>query len=721
MGSDSFSRCFVKVARRPNLPTEHSVVRHVGESSRGPLKAKELAKALKVPTKDFREFRSFLFELVERGRLYRVKGQRFAVPEKINLVVGRLSVTSKGDGFVKPDAGGQEVFVPGLSLESAMDGDQVVTRVEGRPRGRSPVGRVIKVLERAHETLVGTYRSTRPFGVVHPQHRKIDREVLVVQGEENGAADGDVVVVRITTFGSGKMNPTGTIETVLGTLGDPGVDILAVIHGHRLPSAFPHEVERHAEDVVARRRAEPGKGRVDRTDVHAFTIDPADAKDHDDALSVRRLEEGGIEVGIHIADVSHYVEPGDPVDLEALKRATSVYLVDRVIPMLPHVLSTDACSLLPGVDRFAMSVFATLNDAGEVTETRLERTRVQSRHKLSYEEAGAVLDGTLSIDGPTDQALADLSRLAQMLRSRREDRGALDFDLPEARVVLGDEGQPVEIQRRERLESHRVVEDFMLLANEIVARRAAAAGLPVLYRVHEAPPKDKMLELQAFLTRLGLKTSKGVVGPKQLQTILAKVEGTPEGRLVSTVVLRSMSRARYSSANLGHFGLAATHYTHFTSPIRRYPDLWLHRVLAHTLLEGRTAPDSWGGEALDAKADRCSTQERVAEAAERESVDLKKAEYMERHLGDEFTGTIAGVTSFGLFVLLDEVFVEGLVHVNSMMDDYYTFHQDSYRLVGERSRKSFRLGDRLAVRVSRVDKVERLIDFVLLDSPPVRR
>ena len=709
------------MARRPKLPNEKAVLQHLSQSRRGPQKAKELAKALSVQTKDFRDFRDFLFGMVDRGRLYRVKGQRFAVPEKINLVVGRLSVTSKGDGFVKPDAGGQEVFVPGLSLESAMDGDQVVTRVERRPRGRSPVGRVIKVLERAHETLVGTYRSTRSFGVVHPQNRKIHREVLVVQGQENGAGEGDVVVVRITTFGSGKMNPTGTIETVLGKTGDPGVDVLAVIHGHSLPMEFPHEVERYADDAVARRRADAGERRVDRTDVHAFTIDPADAKDHDDALSIRRIGKGSVEVGIHIADVSHFVQAGDPVDLEALKRATSVYLVDRVIPMLPHALSTDACSLLPDVDRFAMSVFATLDSSGVVQDARIERTRIRSRHKVSYEEAQSVLDGDLSIDPVTDEALADLARLARVLRARREERGALDFDLPEARVVLGEAGEPVEIQRVERLESHRLVEDFMLLANEIIARRAEDAGLPVLYRVHESPTPDKMLELKSFLKRLGLRTSKGAVGPKELQTLLDKVQGTPEGRLVSTVVLRAMSRARYDPANLGHFGLAATHYTHFTSPIRRYPDLWLHRVLNRALIEERPVPEDWGGEALKGKAERCSMRERVAEAAERESVDLKKAEYMERHLGDEFTGTIAGVTSFGLFVLLDEVFVEGLVHVNSMMDDYYAFQEHSYRLVGERSQRTFRLGDRLAVRVSRVDKLERFIDFVLVDSKPIRR
>ena len=709
------------MVRRPKLPSEEAVLQHLSEFRKGPLKAKELAKALSVPTGDHRAFRDLLLEMVDRGRLYRVKGQRFAVPERINLVVGRVALTSKGDGFVKPDSGGQEVFVPGLSLESAMDGDQVVIRVEGRPRGRSPVGRVIKVLERAHETLVGTYRPTRSFGIVRPQNRKIQREVLVVQGDEGAATDGDVVVVRITTFGSGKMNPTGTIETVLGNTGDPGVDILAVIHGHGLPIEFPYDVEQYADDAVARRRADRGEGRIDRTDLHAFTIDPADAKDHDDALSIRRLDEGSTEVGIHIADVSHFVQAGDPVDLEALKRATSVYLVDRVIPMLPHALSTDACSLLPDVDRFALSLFTTVDDSGVVRDARLERTCVRSRHKLSYEEAQSVLDGTLSIDPTTDEALAELARLARALRDRREERGSLDFDLPETRVVLGESGRPLEIQRVERLASHRLVEDFMLLANEIVARKAEDARLPVLYRVHEPPPRDKMLELKSFLTRLGLKTSRGELGPKELQTVLRKVQGRPEEGLVSRVVLRAMSRARYGPRNLGHFGLASNHYTHFTSPIRRYPDLWLHRVLALASIQDEPIPEGWGGEELERKAERCSVRERVAEAAERESVDLKKVEYMERHLGDEFTGTISGVTSFGLFVLLDEVFVEGLVHVNSMMDDYYAFQESSYRLVGERSRRSFRLGDRLAVRVSRIDKEERFIDFVMVDSRLDRR
>ena len=685
------------------------------------MKAKEIAKGLRVAPRDFRDFRTLLRSMLERGRIYRVKGQRFAMPEKVNLVAGRVAVTQKGDGFVTPDQGGQDIFVPGLSLESAMDGDQVVVRVEGRPRGRSPVGSVIKVLDRAHETVVGTFHQSRSFGAVHPRNRRISREILVARGEESTAEEGDIVVARITTFGSGKMGPMGRVETVLGKSGEPGVDILSVIHDHGLPLAFPDSVVSAARDAVVQRRKEGGDNRTDRRELHVFTIDPADAKDHDDALSIQSLGDESWEVGIHIADVSHFVCAGDEVDLEAFKRGTSVYLVDRVIPMLPHELSTDACSLLPETDRFAVSVFATVDSAGRIQDSRFERTEIRSRHKLSYEEAQAVLDNKTAIDPETDEALRSLATVAEILREKRKDRGSLDFDLPEAHVLLCDGGRPVSILRIARLESHRLVEAFMLLANEIVAHEAEQKRLPILYRVHEPPPTDKMLELRTLLGRLSYRVSKGKISQKDLQAVLKQVEGRPEEKLVSTVILRSMSRARYDTRNLGHYGLASDWYTHFTSPIRRYPDLWLHRVIAHALVEGRAVPEDWKGQGLKEKAQRCSVRERVAEAAERESVDLKKVEYMERHLGDEFSGTVSGVTSFGIFVLLDDVFVDGLVHVNSMTDDYYIFHPDRYMLVGERSHRTFRLGDRLEIQVARVDKEELFIDFTIVGSEKASR
>ena len=689
---------------------------YLRSSRRGPQKAKDIAKGLSVAPRDLRVFRQSLQELVARGRISLIKGRRYTVPEKDNLVVGRVGLTRKGDAFVTPDKDGQDVFVPARAIESAMDGDKVVLRVEGRPRGRSPVGRVIKVLERAHETVVGVFHATRAFGVVRPQDRRLGREVIISQGMEGTALDGDVVVVRVVTFGSGKMNAVGRVETVLGRADDPGVDILAVIHGHALPVAFPGEVLEAARERVSQARRVSGAHRIDHRDLHVFTIDPADAKDHDDALSIRSLEGDCWEVGIHIADVSHFVAAGDAVDLEALKRGTSVYLVDRVLPMLPDLLSSDACSLLPGVDRFAVSIFAVVDSAGDVRDTRFERCEIRSRHKLSYERAQAVLDGSSSVDRPTDLALKDLSTVSRVLRRCREQRGALDFELPEARVVLDEGGQPVDIQRVERLESHRLVEDLMLLANEIAASETARRAIPVLFRVHEPPPPDRIQYLRRFLARLGHQMPKGDIGPEALQRVLEWSRGRAVEPLVSTLVLRSMSRARYDVRNLGHFGLASRAYAHFTSPIRRYPDLLLHRELTRALIDGESIPRSSGGEDLESTAERCNSCERIAEAAERHSVDLKKAEYMQRHLGDDFMGTVSGITSFGLFVLLDDIFVDGLVHVSGMTDDYYAFDEDRYQLVGERSRRVFRLGDRLTVCVSRVDKQERLIDFTLVGS-----
>ena len=412
------------MVRRSALPSEEAVLSHLAESRKGPLRLKELAESLSLSSGLRRAFRDLLRDMVDRGRIRRVKGQRFGFPDKSDWVVGRVALTRRGDGFVKSDAGGgQEVFVANSALHSAMDGDRVTVLVERRPRGRTPAGRVVKVLDRAHETLVGTYRRGRRSGVVHPRDRRIHWKLHVPAGSEGSAADGDVVVARITMFGSRRVNPSGVVETILGRADDTGVDVLAVIHSHGLRVDFPHEVEVHADDAVARRRATAGEGRIDRTDVHAFTIDPADARDHDDALSIRPLADGSWEVGVHIADVSHFVEYGDPVDLEALKRGTSVYLVDRVIPMLPPALSTDACSLLPNVDRFALSLFVTLEDSGSVREARLERTRIRSRYKLSYREAQAVLDGAGSIDARTDEALAQLGRLSRVLRARRAGRG----------------------------------------------------------------------------------------------------------------------------------------------------------------------------------------------------------------------------------------------------------------------------------------------------------
>lgn len=694
-----------------------AVIKHLQSEARRPLKAKELAQAIDVSEADYAEFKDLLSRLVDDGVLYRVKSQRYALPEKINLATGPLQVIRSGAGFVETEEG-PDIFIPPNSLGTAMDGDRVVARVERKRRGDRPEGRVIKVLERARSTVVGVYHPTRSFGFVVPEDQKLKKDVFVPPGQEGGAKDGDVVVVRITSWGEEQRGPAGEVERVLGKLGDPGVDVLAVAHGHELPLEFPDQVE--AEAVRLKERGvtmDGGPQRVDLRGQLIFTIDPADAKDHDDALSIQRGDDGLWHVGVHIADVSHYVQEGGEIDQEAFKRATSVYLVDRVIPMLPETLSNDICSLRPHEDRFAISLLLRLDDDGNVRSHEMVRSVIRSAHKLAYEDAQAVIDGERTISEETDRAIRDLAGLARKLRAKREARGSIDFDLPEARVVLNTAGEPTDIQKVLRLEAHRLIEDFMILANEVVDRAARERKIPFLRRVHEHPDGDRLERLQAFLAGLGVRIP-DKPSPKDLQAAIAQFEGRPEESLVSTVVLRSMKRARYSEKPLGHFGLATEYYTHFTSPIRRYSDLVVHRLATRAMVDGEKLPEALGKEYLPAAARRTSERERVAVDAERDSIDLKKTEFMEQHVGDVFEGTVSGVTSFGLFILLDRYFVEGLVHVSSLDNDYYVFLEDRFALAGENTGKQFRLGDRLRVQVASVNLEDRKIDFALTDSEP---
>ena len=691
------------------------IINHLRSEARHPVTAKELANDLGVAEADLGGFKDLLGRLVDDGLLYRVKGQRYALPRKINLVVGQLQTIRSGAGFVNPEEG-TDVFIPSNGLGSAMDGDRVVARVERKRRGDRPEGRIIKVLERSRETIVGVYHPSRSFGFVVPEDQKLNRDVFVPPGQESGAKDGDVVVVRVTSWGDAKRGPAGEVERVLGRLGDPGVDVLAVAYGHELPLDFPDEVNREAERLAERGiRSEDLEGRHDLRGQLVFTVDPAEAKDHDDALSIRRTEDDLWEVGIHIADVSHYVVDGGVIDQEAFLRGTSVYMVDRVVPMLPEALSADLCSLRPHEDRLAVTLLVRMDDDAEVRGQQVVRSVIRSAHKLSYDDAQAILDGGAGASEEVAEALRDLLALSRKLRARREARGSIDFDLPEARVVLNTAGEPTDIQRVLRLETHKLIEDFMILANELVDREAGKRRLPFLHRVHEAPDADRIETLRTFLGSLGVRIPDKPT-PKDLQSALTKFDDRPEESLVSTVELRSMKRARYSEKPLGHFGLATDHYTHFTSPIHRYSDLVVHRILTTAFVDGERISEEMRTEVLPGVARRTSERERVAVDAERDSIDLKKVEFMKQHVGDEFDGTVSGVTSFGLFILLDRYFVEGLVHVSSLGDDYYVFLEEQFALVGEHRKRRFRLGDRLRVRVAGVDLENRKIDFSLQDE-----
>lgn len=691
------------------------LIRYLRDDAGRPLKAKELAKELGVPQDDYREFKELLHTLEEQGSIYRVKKQRYAVPQKINLVVGRLQGIKSGAAFLVPDEDQTDVFVPASALESAVDGDRAVVRIERHKRGEKPQGRVIKVLERSRQRIVGEYRRAKNFGFVEPDDQKLKRDVFIPPDGEGDAREGDIVVVEVDAWGDERLNPSGRVVEVLGRRDDAGVDVLSIVHGHELPLSFPSDVQQAAEAIHGRGiTAQDLADRLDLRDQLVFTIDPSDARDHDDALSIRSLEDGVWEVGVHIADVSHYVEPGDLIDAEAFRRGTSVYLVDRVIPMLPDELSGDLCSLRPNVDRLALSLLLRVRADGEVISSRAARTVIRSGHGLSYEDAQAYIDGERSDPADVRDALAALVTLSRAIRKRRAERGSIDFDLPEARVVLNQEGEPTDIQRVLRLESHRLVEDYMILANETIAQRASRMKMPFIYRIHDAPAEDRLETLADFAGSMGVRF-KPSKDPRAFQRLLAQVDGRPEEDLLSTVMLRSMKQARYSVEDVGHFGLASRHYTHFTSPIRRYADLVVHRLVKRAYIdEERVSQDELPR--LEDAARVASQQERVAVDAERDSIDLKKAEYMERHLNDEFDGTISGVTSFGFFVLLDQVFVEGLVHVNALGDDYYVFVDEQYALIGENSKRRFRLGDRVRVRVAAVNRAERKIDLMLVEG-----
>jgi ribonuclease R len=699
------------------------IIDFLREDAGRPLKPVELATELEIPEGQIDDFTKLLEELEEQGLLYRNKQQRYAVPTKINLVVGTLQTIRSGAGFVVPDEGDDDLYIGREGLKSAVNGDRVIARVEKHKKGGKKEGTVVRVIKRARETVVGVYHPTKNFGFVVPEDMKFPNDVFVPPGDEGGANEGDVVVVRIESWGDGHRGPVGNVEKVLGKMGEPGVDVLAVLYGHELPVEFPPEVVDAAEAMRQRGITETDlEGREDLREELIFTIDPVDAKDHDDALSIKQIGDNLWEVGIHIADVSYYVTEGSIIDAEAVRRGTSIYMVDRTIPMLPHPLSSDLCSLMANVDRLAMSVMVRMDAEGNIVAHKLARTVIRSRHKLAYEDAQGVIDGKKSIDADTDQAIHSLVALSRVLREKRSARGSLDFDLPEARVVLNQEGEPTDIKRIDRLESHRLIEDFMLLANEVIARKGAHNKLPFLYRVHESPDQERLGKLQMVAGTFGYQvTTSKKVTPKDLQRLLERIKGKPEERLLSTVVLRSMRQAKYSHENLGHFGLAAKFYTHFTSPIRRYPDLIVHRVCAHAFLNEENVRQAMNTSNLPEIARVSSTRERVAVDAERDSIEMKKVEFMQRHVGDEFTATVSSVTAFGFFVLLDAYYVEGLVHISSLEDDYYQFIEEQYALVGERTRRRFRLGDPVKVRVARVDVEERKIDFVLIEDSKDKR
>jgi ribonuclease R len=698
------------------------VLEHVSGLGK-PVGVRELAERLALDAGGRRVLKAVLRRLIADGVLVRIHGARVGLPSRMNLVVGRLSCSPSGFGFVVPDERREkqaDVFVAAANIREALHGDRVVARVERRGE-RGLEGRIIRVLERANLRIVGRYEADGRFGGhLVPFDRRLLHEVFIPAGEEDGAEAGQMVTVEITRPATATRNPMGRVTRVLGRLGDPGVDLEVVIAKFELPTAFPEEVEAEAARVARPVGREEIDGRRDFRAWTTFTIDPETARDHDDAVGIEPRPGGGWRLAVHIADVAHYVREGGVLDQEAYLRGTSVYFPGAVLPMLPHALSSSICSLVEGEDRLTQSVVIDLDAEGRVLASEFHDGVIRSAAKLSYGQAQAIVEGDAGLRqrfATVVPSLLAMDELAKLMRRRRFERGSLDLDLPEPKLVLDAQGEMTGIERHARLDSMRLVEEFMLAANEAVAERLHQAEVGALYRIHEQPDPERVREFAELVSSFGYRIpgDLGAVRPEDFQAILRQIEGKPEEKLVSYLLLRTMKLARYHEENLGHFGLATGMYAHFTSPIRRYPDLVVHRAL-RALRRGLDAErEAWLRERLPEMGVHLSERERRAAEAERELVEWKKVRFMAGRLGEAFSGYITGAQAFGLFVELDEIYVQGLVHVSSMTDDYYRFEERAHLLKGENTGRTYRLGDRVEVQVVRVDLEHRRVDFALVD------
>ncbi|MCT2197589.1 ribonuclease R, partial [Paenibacillus sp. p3-SID1389] len=683
---------------------------------------------------DFKEFLKMLNRLEQNGQIILTRTHRYGVPERMDLVRGRLQAHPKGFAFLIPeDRDHPDVYIHANDLKSAMNGDTVLVRVSSKSAGGGKLeGEVVRIVHRAITQVVGVFQNNESFGFVIPDDKRINKDLFIPREGFGAAVDGEKVVAEIVEYPEGRSAAVGRVIEILGHKDDPGVDILSIIRKHQLPEAFPDDVMAEAQEVpdVIDEAEIVRQGRRDLRDKVIVTIDGEDAKDLDDAVNVERLPNGNIKLGVHIADVGYYVRENSKLDQEAYNRGCSVYLVDRVIPMLPHRLSNGICSLNPKVDRFTLSCEMEFNEQMKVVKHDIFTSVIRTKERMTYTNVRKILEEE---DLEVTARYADLvetfqlmKELALKLRANRMRRGAVDFDFVESKVIVDENGKPVDIVKRERSIAEQIIEEFMLAANETVAEHFYWLKVPFIYRIHEDPDQEKLMNFLAFVANFGytVKGSKGnKVHPRALQTLLEDIQGTKEQTVISTMMLRSMKQAKYDAESTGHFGLAAEFYTHFTSPIRRYPDLVIHRVIREVIESGGTLSEArmeYLASRMQDIAQQSSERERIAVEAERDTEQLKKAEFMLDKVGEEFTGIISSVTSFGMFVELENT-VEGLIRLSAMTDDYYHFHEQHMALIGERTSKIYRIGDEVKIRVARVNMDDHTIDFEMVDMKPRQR
>ena len=685
-----------------------------------PMKVKEIAMVLGVPKEQKEELKKVLDTLVEDGKITLSKRGKYTKGQTKRFT-GIFQAHPRGFGFVIQEGVENDVFISEENINGAFQGDEVEFIItKSQEAGRRTEGKIVRILSHSTTKIVGLYEKCKSYGFVRPDNQRILSDIYIPEGKEKGAMTGHKVVVSLTSYGGERMKPEGVVTEIIGHINDPGTDIISIVKGFDLPMEFPERVMNQAERVAKEVSEADRAGRMDLRDWKMVTIDGEDAKDLDDAVSLTKDGEN-YQLGVHIADVTNYVQERSALDREALNRGTSVYLVDRVIPMLPHKLSNGICSLNAGEDRLALSCIMTVNPKGEVVDHVIAETVVRVDERMSYTSVAKILEKQDAEERkkyeefvPMFEQMAELSHI---LRTRRKQRGSIDFDFPETKMILDENGRPIEIRPYERNVATKLIEDFMLLANETVAEEYFWRELPFLYRTHEAPDEEKMKKLSTFINNFGYHIHMGnEVHPMEVQKLLGKVEGTPEEALISRLALRSMKQAKYTPENTGHFGLAAKYYTHFTSPIRRYPDLQIHRIIKENI-RGRLKEERIAHyeKILPEVAMQAGVTERRAEEAERETIKLKKVEYMKERIGEEFEGVISGITKWGAYVELPNT-IEGLVHVMNMRDDHYEYWEEQYELIGEHTRNVYKLGQVVRVRVLGVDRLQRTIDFEFCEN-----
>jgi len=702
------------------MDIKETLISFMTEQAYKPMNIAELSKVFSIKKANMRDFTELLAGMEKNGEIVKTRTQHYGIPEKMGIVIGKFQGHQRGFGFVIADVERPDIFIPADNVNGAMNGDRVLAKIlKEVNNGKKCEGEITRIIERSNKTIIGTYDDSKNFGFVVADDKRIAQDIFIPKAERNGAKTGQIVIAEITEWPEQRRNPEGRIIEILGNKGDQGIDILTIIKKHKLPEEFPPKVEAFAENIVEKIPEEEYARRSDLRNLQMVTIDGEDAKDLDDAVSIEILANGNYRLGVHIADVSHYVKEKNPLDIEALNRATSVYLIDRVIPMLPRKLSNGVCSLNPKVDRLTLSCFMEIDKNGKTVDHEILETIIKTNERMTYTDVTKILkdkdEETIKRYDYLIEDFKHMEDLCAILNKKRMGRGAIDFDFIESKIILNEFGKPIDIVPYERGIANRIIEEFMLTANETVAEHMFWLNVPFVYRIHEDPDEEKLIHYSEFAHNLGYPIKWGKeIHPRMLQEVIARVKGKKEEMVLSTLLLRSMMKAKYSPECSGHFGLAAKYYCHFTSPIRRYPDLIIHRIIKEVinggLSEKRT--DRLRKE-VEIASKQSSDMERVAMEAEREVDDLKKAEYMSERIGEEFEGIISSVTNFGLFVELPNT-IEGLVHMSSLDDDYYVFDERHLTLVGERTKKMYKLGEEVKIIVSKVDLASHEVYFDII-------